>query len=713
MKIAIVYNRVSQRVINLFGVKNRERYGLKAIKRISDALKTGGHTVKAFEGDKDLIKNLEDFMPRVLKGERPGMVFNLAYGIQGQARYTHVPGILEMVGMPYVGSGPLAHSLALDKVVAKMIFIQNGLPTPEFAVLESPDFELPELEYPLIVKPKHEAVSFGLKIVHDPDELRTAAQAIFDQFGQAVLVERYIDGREINVGVLGNDPPVALPPVELDFGAGARIYTEADKKHKSGRDVGLICPAPIDEALKAQAQALAVRAFQSLGLYDCARVDMRLDPEGRLYILEINSLPSLGAGGSYVAAARHAGLEFPALVNELVEVATKRYFGTAHPPKVPERAKDKETKVFDHLIARRDPMQRRLKEWVNMQSRTHDVVGLNEAAGMLGAGLVELGLAPLPELGDERSIWTWATPAGLDGGTLLVAQLDVPHDPAMPITGFRAEAEAFFGEGVGISRAPLTSIEFALKALRSARLLRSRKIGVLVYGDEGQECRYSTRLIREAMARAGRVLVVRPGNPGEKLLSQRRGQRRYRLVVRGKPQRLGRATPRQDVLRWTHGQLETFAGLSDRERRIAVAATEVHTHAFPMLLPHEVQATVLMAYADADDADEIEAGMRAAIADSEFGTNLRRLSDRPPMTDRKRSARLARELLGLAERWDLPLATESSVLPSVAGLAPSDVPVVCGLGPVANDAFTPAESISRLSLLQRTLLLALALVQEE
>ena len=135
MKIAVVYNRQSKKVINLFGVPNREKYGIKAIKRITDGLKSGGHQVIALEGDKDLIDNLENFMPQVLKGERPGLVFNLSYGIQGQARYTHVPSILEMVGIPYVGSGPLAHSLALDKVVAKMIFKQNGLPTPDHVLV--------------------------------------------------------------------------------------------------------------------------------------------------------------------------------------------------------------------------------------------------------------------------------------------------------------------------------------------------------------------------------------------------------------------------------------------------------------------------------------------------------------------------------------------------------------------------------------------------
>ncbi len=207
MKIAVVYNRESKNVINLFGTPNQEKYGKKAIKRIIDALKAGGHQVIAMEGDKDLVDKLEDFMPRVVAGERPGLVFNLSYGIQGQARYTHVPGILEMVGIPYVGSGPLAHSLCLDKVVTKMIFRQSGLPTPDFAVLEDASFPAPEMAYPLIIKPKNEAVSYGLAIVNDETELREAADVIFKKYNQPALLEQYIDGKEINVGVIGNSPP--------------------------------------------------------------------------------------------------------------------------------------------------------------------------------------------------------------------------------------------------------------------------------------------------------------------------------------------------------------------------------------------------------------------------------------------------------------------------------------------------------------------------
>ena len=139
MKIAVVYNRGTGNVINLFGLPNREQIGLQTIGRLVSALKAGGHQVVAIEGDKDLVDRLEEFMPRVVKGERPCLVFNVSCGVQGQARDTHVPSILEMVGIPYVASGPLVHSLCLDKVVTKMILRQHGLPTPDFAVLQTPD----------------------------------------------------------------------------------------------------------------------------------------------------------------------------------------------------------------------------------------------------------------------------------------------------------------------------------------------------------------------------------------------------------------------------------------------------------------------------------------------------------------------------------------------------------------------------------------------
>ncbi len=709
MRIAIVFNRQSQRVINLFGVPNREKYGLKNIKRIMDALKTGGHQVQSFEGDKDLMDRLEEFMPRVVKGERPGLVFNLSYGIQGQARYTHVPGMLEMLGLPYVGSGPLAHSLALDKVVSKMLFVQHGLPTPEFAVLEAPGFEMPAgLKFPLIVKPKNEAVSFGIKICRSEKELREAADAIFDKFAQPVLVERYIAGREINVGLLGNNPPDALPPAEIIFGQGGpQIYTYEDKTRKSGREIAVECPAKIDPELAERAQALARKAFHVLGCYDCARVDMRLDDAGKLYILEVNSLPSLGEHGSYVEGAAQVGLDFAGLCNRLVDVASARYFGTPSPPEFVSGKKSNGNKIFGYLTERREEIERLVEKWTARRSRTSDAVGIRAAVAEVSGPLDSIGLRCCDEFTDDRAVWTWSTPAGLDAGTLLVAHVDVPMEPDVATQSFRRDPEWIYGEGVGSSRAPLVCLLFALRALRSVRSLRRTPIGVLVYSDEGRDCRYSEKLIRAAASRVKNVLVLSPGNLGDHVVTSRRGQRRYRLNASGEPLRLGRVTKKPEVLRWTFERLEECARLSSRKDRIAVSPIGIKAHSLPMLLPHEVAATIMVSYPDDPAANRTEREIRGILqAAKGVKWRLELVSDRPPMKERRGNLRLGRELRAAADEWEIPLQREGSVWPSVAGLVPTSAGVVCGAGPVTRDLYTPHESVDRTSLLQRTLILA-------
>jgi D-alanine-D-alanine ligase len=714
VKVAVVYNRESRNVVNLFGMPNKETIGLQTIKRITDALRKGGHQVRTFEGDKDLVDNLEHFMPRVVKGERPGMVFNLSYGIQGQARYTHVPSILEMVGIPYVASGPLAHSLALDKVVTKMILRQHNLPTPDFVVLDAPDTPVPELRYPMIVKPKNEAVSFGLKIVHDEAEMREAAGIIFEEYRQPVLVEQYIDGREINVGLLGNSPAEALPPVELVFSSeGPAIYTYEDKTGKSGRSVTHACPAPIGEELTAQAQDLAVRAFSALGCCDCARVDMRIDADGQLYILEVNSLPSLGTHASYLVGAAQAGLDFAATVNRLVESASARYFGTPEPRKLDARSTDPAGRVFSFITQRRDELERHLQEWTDLSSPTTDPVGLHEAGRRLDRLFHEVGMKPVRDYTDGRVVWTWETPTGFADGTLFIGHVDVPAEPGVPVQMFRRDPEWLYGAGIGSSRAPLVMLEYVLRALRSARLLRRLPVGALFYADEGQDAIHSAEFIRAAASQAKRVLVLRPGNLGDSLITQRRGERSYRFRVVGDSLRPGRQTKKPEPLRWMWNQLEAFSKLTSRENRVSVSTVELKTEGNPMHTPHRITARVLMTYPDPKTADELEERMRTSLPRKGPRWELDRLSDRPPMKERRPTTALVRKFMQVAEEWEIPLKRESSVWPSVAGLVPAKTACVCGVGPVACEVGTPQEAVQRISLVQRTLLLSEFLAQQQ
>lgn len=707
MKVAVVYNRESTKVINLFGVPSREKYGLKSIKKIADALRKGRHQVITLEGDKDLVDKLEEFMPRVVKGERPGMVFNLSYGIQGRARYTHVPGILEMLGIPYVGSGPLAHSLSLDKVVAKVLFKQNGLPTPDFAVLQSPGFEMPDLEFPLIVKPKNESVSMGIRVVNNEDALREAADSIFEHFRQPVLVEQYIEGREINVGLLGNNPPEVFPPAEILFDEkGPRIYTLEDKKRTSGRTVRVRCPADLSPGQTAKAQETALRAFEALECFDCARIDMRMDGNGNFHLLEINSLPSLGEHGSYVEAARHMGMDFTALVNRLVDVAGARYFGTTEPSALTSKRKDSETDMYTYLVERRNHLEKRVQVWSTLSSRTEDPIGIRMAVAKLQSAMNALGMKETGEICNAPHVHAWETKSGMKDGTLLILHVDVPLNPVISAEPFRINPEWIYGEGVGVSRAPLISIIHALQALRHVRVLGKIPLGVLAYTDEGIDCRFSSDTIRHAASLSKRVLVLRPGNIGDGIVTQRRGQRKYKVVIEGRPARLGQVKKSPEVLRWVLDCLNRITDLSSRKERIALSPVDIKTEAFPLLLPHRITVIITMSYIDQKIADDAEANMRALMKRKGFSVVFTLASDRPPMKEKRTNAPLGRILMDLSKKWDIPLETESSLWPSVAGLVPYSVPVVCGVGPVAKDLYTSKEAVDRTSLLQRTILLS-------
>lgn len=327
MRVAVVYNKDRKGTINVFGMQNREWYSEEIIRRVVTALEWGGHDVELIPADRFLLAKLNKFLPKLSKRRPNGIVLNLALGVQGKYRYTHVPAILELAGIPYTGSCPIGHALAQDKVIAKQIFVSAHLSTPNYRVFLSPELEPPFLKYPVIVKPRGEAASFGLKIVNDDVSLIEAVTELFAEYKQPTLAEEFIEGREVNVGVLGNHPPQALPVLELVMNDGKQAIYSYDAKFKKsdGKKVRKICPAPLPPETAAYIQKLAVQAFELLNVYDYGRVDFRLDQYNQPFILEMNSMASINFNSSFVTAAKKAGISYNQLINKIIEVAIERY----------------------------------------------------------------------------------------------------------------------------------------------------------------------------------------------------------------------------------------------------------------------------------------------------------------------------------------------------------------------------------------------------
>ncbi len=329
MHIAVVHNIDQKGVINQFGRPNKEMYYRSEIDSLVRTLRNCNFKVEEFDGDIVLFQELHGFLPPIKNESKPdGLVFNLAYGIQGESRYTHIPAMLELAGVPYTGSGPLAHAVALDKEMTKRILLQAGIPTPRFVVVEEEtdltNLKNHDLRYPLIIKPKHEAGSFGISVVDNEEELTQNVLSTLNEYTQPLVIEEYLDGRELNVGLLGNGSTVeAFEPVEIDFSAsGERFQSFKGKKDGS---YSHICPADISGNLVAELQQIARKTFTLLRCCDYARVDFRLDSNMRPYVLEINSMAAIHQKGSYYHGAQKAGYDYQSMLGKMVEVAINRY----------------------------------------------------------------------------------------------------------------------------------------------------------------------------------------------------------------------------------------------------------------------------------------------------------------------------------------------------------------------------------------------------
>jgi D-alanine-D-alanine ligase len=317
----------------------------KTINTLVEAIRAGGHDCEFLEGNYTLIDAVRQY--------RPDICFNICEGHFGDAREAQVPALLEMLRIPYTGSKVLTLSLALDKPMTKRVLAYHDLPTPAFQVFERVNEPLSEdMTFPMFVKPSREGTGMGVSgksIVHNETELREQIEYILQRYQQTALVEKYIEGREVTVGVVGNLTGVVarrmpdnvdarriqagllfLPPMEVDL----QPFVESDIVYSNRLKVDLadqlnyICPAPLDDELVGELNWLTAAVFRVTGALDVSRIDFRLDAKdnNKPYILETNPLPGLSPGVSdLVIEAAADGISHSELVNMILETALRRY----------------------------------------------------------------------------------------------------------------------------------------------------------------------------------------------------------------------------------------------------------------------------------------------------------------------------------------------------------------------------------------------------
>ncbi|MEH1853012.1 MAG: D-alanine--D-alanine ligase [Nostoc sp.] len=293
---------------------------------LENALFKLGHQVER-------VSNGRELAGRLAKGDRWDLVFNIAEGLKGRSREAQVPAVCELFAQPYTFSDPLTCALTLDKALAKRVVRDRGLPTAPFEVVSTTaEVAAVSLPMPLFLKPVAEGSSKGVtgrSLVKEREELVNTYELLRELFQQPLLVETFLPGREVTVGIVGNGSNsrvVGVMEVIFTGQAEAFAYTTLNKDEYLERVSYRLLIDP--EPLAAQARQLALDAYHTLGCRDAARVDLRCDASGVLHFMEVNPLPGLHhIRSDLVIMGRLGGVTYIEIIAEIVDSAWQRYKG--------------------------------------------------------------------------------------------------------------------------------------------------------------------------------------------------------------------------------------------------------------------------------------------------------------------------------------------------------------------------------------------------
>ncbi len=342
LRVAVLYN-LKENAPSLNGSAPKDALAeLDSMTNVEDycaAIRALGHSVVAFEGNAELPQRL---------AEHPvDLCFNTCEGFRGDSREAQVPALLEMMGVPYTASRVMALAITLDKAMTKRVLHYYGLPTPAFQEFFAADQPLdPRLRArlaagaTLFVKPNREGTGIGIHSdarLRDEASLRAKVAYLLGAYNESVLVEEYIEGRDVTCGLVGNlrldgtpDEDLHLFPIsEVDYSvypAGTEPFYSYKLKVDLADSYRNLCPAPLPEAVAAEVRRLTVETFRACGCRDVARVDFRLDVNNNLQpmILEINALPGITSISDLTLCAEAEGWTHAQLVQAVFQAAVRR-----------------------------------------------------------------------------------------------------------------------------------------------------------------------------------------------------------------------------------------------------------------------------------------------------------------------------------------------------------------------------------------------------
>ena len=330
-RVAVLYTPVEDTLKGVEGPMRDEMDLAVSAREVSDALASRGHISRCVVFDSDpaaLAASLRTF--------GTDAVFNLSEcPLNSAQKEPHGAAYLELLRLPYTGNGPLPLSVCNDKALTKHILSSYGIPTPSFRLYPEVPRGRSGLRFPVIVKPAKEDGSAGISeesVVEDEAGLKKQVAHVIEKYGQEALAEEYVGGREFNVGVLGNgtveEPYRPLPPAELVYRNPkwrvCSFESKWDANHPAYDEIAPECPARIPDTLRNRLARLTLASANAFGLCGYARVDFRMNGNGKMFTLEVNPNPDISSNAGLARAARAAGYPYEALVQEILRLGLSR-----------------------------------------------------------------------------------------------------------------------------------------------------------------------------------------------------------------------------------------------------------------------------------------------------------------------------------------------------------------------------------------------------
>lgn len=327
MKIAVLFTKREEMAESYHGDwEGRDKND--DAESVMKALKELGHETIIYHVNLDLFEKLKQDKKNI------DLTFNLCDDgfFSDPELEPHLPAILDILEIPYTGGNYLTLALTLKKATVKKILMHHNLPTPNFQVFKTGNEKLEKLDFPLIVKPIHEDASIGIKdesVVYNEEKLRERVKHVIKEYKQPALVEEFIDGREFNIGIIGDKEILPISEITFDgLPENKPKIVNYDAKWKEDsidyKETKRSCPAKVDEELAKKLKNLALKAAELFNCKDYFRVDFRVDKNNRPYILEVNQSPDISEDAGLFAMAKAKGYSYKELIDKIIKSAMQR-----------------------------------------------------------------------------------------------------------------------------------------------------------------------------------------------------------------------------------------------------------------------------------------------------------------------------------------------------------------------------------------------------